>query len=287
MAARLLELTNNMDVTDLLSTITNPTLVIHRQEDEVVPVQFGRQLAVSIPNARLVLLEGKDHIPWLGDFKEILRPVAEFLDGEDVASTEKSGGKSLKEEGFKRKLAAILSTDVQEYSRLMNDDEDETISTLSNYREAMTTLIQKHRGRVVDSTGDNLLAEFTSVRDAVQCAVVIQHELKAKNDKLSENRRMVFRIGINLGDVVENGDRIYGDGVNIAARIESLAEGGGICISGTVFDQIENKLSLGYEYWGEKKVKNIPKAVRVYQIKMDLEDGPSKVKGDNKVHRIY
>ena len=151
----------------------------------------------------------------------------------------------------------------------------------------MTTLIQKHRGRVVDSTGDNLLAEFTSVRDAVQCAVVIQHELKAKNDKLSENRRMEFRIGINLGDVVEDGDRIYGDGVNIAARIESLAEGGGICISGTVFDQIENKLSLGYEYWGEKKVKNIPKAVRVYQIKMDLEDSPSKVKGDNKVHRIY
>jgi adenylate cyclase len=261
--------------------------VIHRQEDEVVPVQFGRQLAVSIPNARLVLLEGKDHIPWLGDFKEILRPVAEFLDGENVASTEKSGGKSLKEEGFKRKLAAILSTDVQEYSRLMNDDEDETISTLSNYREAMTTLIQKHRGRVVDSTGDNLLAEFTSVRDAVQCAVVIQHELKAKNDKLSENRRMEFRIGINLGDVVEDGDRIYGDGVNLAARIESLAEGGGICISGTVFDQIENKLSLGYEYLGEKRVKNIPKAVRVYQIKKDLEDGPSKVKGDNKVHRIY
>jgi class 3 adenylate cyclase len=287
MAARLLELTNNMDVTDLLSTITNPTLVIHRQEDEVVPVQFGRQLAVSIPNARLVLLEGKDHIPWLGDFKKILRPVAEFLDGENVASTEKSGGKSLKEEGFKRKLAAILSTDVQEYSRLMNDDEDETISTLSNYREAMTTLIQKHRGRVVDSTGDNLLAEFTSVRDAVQCAVVIQHELKAKNDKLSENRRMEFRIGVNLGDVVEDGDRIYGDGVNIAARIESLAEGGGICISGTVFDQIENKLSVGYEYLGEKRVKNIPKAVRVYQIKMDLEDGPSKVKGDNKVHRIY
>jgi class 3 adenylate cyclase len=287
MAARLLELTNNLDVTDLLPKITTPTIVIHRQEDEVAPVQFGRQLAVSIPNARLVLLEGKDHVPGFGDSEGILRAVAEFLDPDDVAPIEKSGGKSLKEEGFKRKLAAILSADVQEYSRLMNDDEDETISTLSNYREAMTTLIQKHRGRVVDSTGDNLLAEFTSVRDAVQCAVVIQHELKAKNDKLSENRRMEFRIGINLGDVVEDGDRIYGDGVNLAARIESLAEGGGICISGTVFDQIENKLSLGYEYLGEKRVKNIPKAVRVYQIKKDLEDGPSKVKGDNKVHRIY
>ena len=137
-------------------------------------------------------------------------------------------------EEFKRKLTAILSADVEGYSRLMGEDEEATIRTLTTYRELMSTLIQKRQGRVVDSPGDNLLAEFGSVVDAVRCAVEIQEELRVRNAELPENRRMVFRIGINLGDVVEEGERIYGDGVNIAARVEGLAEGGGICISGTV-----------------------------------------------------
>ncbi len=124
------------------------------------------------------------------------------------------------QEGFKRKLTAILSADVQGYSRLMGEDEDATIRTLTAYRELMFTLIQKHRGRVVDSPGDNLLAEFLSVVDAVRCAVEIQEELRVRNADLPENRRMEFRIGINLGDVVEEGERIYGDGVNITARVE-------------------------------------------------------------------
>ena len=156
---------------------------------------------------------------------------------------------------FKRKLTAILSADVEGYSRLMGEDEDATIRTLTAYRELMSTLIQKHRGRVVDSPGDNLLAEFLSVVNGVRCAVEIQEELKVRNAELAENRRMVFRIGINLGDVVEEGDRIYGDGINIAARIEGLAEGGGICISGTVYDSIKNKLFLGYESMGEQREK--------------------------------
>ena len=172
-------------------------------------------------------------------------------------------------EGVKRKLTAILSADVKGYSRLMGEDEVATIRTLEAYREVMSKLIEKHRGRVVDSPGDNLLAEFASVVDAVESAVEIQEDLKVKNAELPENRRMEFRIGINLGDVVEEGDRIYGDGVNIAARIESLAAGGGVCISGTAFDQVEGKLGLEFEYLGEQSVKNIKKPVRVYQVKRE------------------
>src|SRR5882672_5672705 len=141
--------------------------------------------------------------------------------------------------GVTRKLTAILSADVKGYSRLMGEDDAATIRTLTAYREVMASLIQQHRGRVVDSPGDNLLAEFASVVDAVQCAVEIQRELKVRNAELPDQRKMEFRIGINLGDVIVEGERLYGDGVNIAARLESLAEGGGICISGTTYDQIE------------------------------------------------
>ena len=170
------------------------------------------------------------------------------------------------QEGFKRKLAAILSADVEGYSRLMDDDEEATIRTLTAYRSAMTRLIQQYRGRVVDTTGDNLLAEFASAVDAVNCAVEIQRELAERNAKLSDERKMQFRIGVNVGDVVEEEDRIYGDGVNIAARVEGLAEAGGICISGRVYDQVENKLDLGYDFLGEQEVKNIAKPVRVYRV---------------------
>jgi len=130
-------------------------------------------------------------------------------------------------------------------------------------------MIRQHRGRVVDSPGDNLLAEFTSVVDAVQCAVATQMELQARNTELSENQRMQFRIGVNLGDVIEEESRIYGDGVNIAARLESLSDPGGICVSKTVFDQIETKLPFGYEYLGEQTVKNISKPVQAYRVIME------------------
>jgi adenylate cyclase len=131
------------------------------------------------------------------------------------------------EEGFKRKLTAILSADAVEYSRLMGEDEEATVRTITAYREVLTTLIQQHNGKVLDSPGDNLLAEFVSVVDAVQCAVAVQKEIKDRNDDLPEDRRMKFRIGVNLGDVIEEEERIYGDGVNIAARIETLAVPGG------------------------------------------------------------
>ena len=171
----------------------------------------------------------------------------------------------------KRKLTAILSADVKGYSRLMGADEVGTIRVLQTYRGVMSDLIQKKGGRVVDSPGDNVLAEFASVVDALESAVEIQKELKIRNADRSESRRMEFRIGINLGDVVEECERIYGDGVNIAARIEGLAEGGGICISGTAFDQIGKRLPLGYEFMGEQEVKNIEKPVRVYRVLMEPE----------------
>jgi adenylate cyclase len=133
----------------------------------------------------------------------------------------------------------------------------------------LSTLIQQHNGKVLDSPGDNLLAEFVSVVDAVQCAVAVQKEIKARNDQLPENRRMQFRIGINLGDVIQEEERIYGDGVNIAARLEGLAEPGGICISKTAFDHIESKLPYGYDYLGDQTVKNIAKPVGAYRVLMD------------------
>ncbi|MGD9076130.1 MAG: adenylate/guanylate cyclase domain-containing protein [Desulfobacteraceae bacterium] len=168
----------------------------------------------------------------------------------------------------KRKLSAILSADVKGYSRLMGEDELATVRTLEAYREMIVEVIRNYLGRVVDSPGDNLLAEFSSVVDAVECAVEIQMELRAKNEELSEDRKMEFRIGINLGDVIEENERIYGDGINVAARIEGLAAPGGICISGTAFDQVESKLGLEFEYLGEQAVKNIKKPVRVYKVKM-------------------
>jgi TolB-like protein/class 3 adenylate cyclase/Tfp pilus assembly protein PilF len=170
--------------------------------------------------------------------------------------------------GFKRKLAAILSADVVSYSSLMDDNEEETIRTLKNYCSAITTLIDHNRGRVVDIVGDNLMAEFDSAVDAVNCASEIQQELAQRNLELPDNRKMAFRIGINVGDVVEEDGRIYGNGVNIAARTEGMAAAGGICISGRVYDQVENKLDLAYVYLGEQEVKNITRPIRVYAVKM-------------------
>ena len=192
------------------------------------------------------------------------------------------------DEGFERKLAAILIADVEGYSRLMDDDEEATVRTLTAYRTAINNIVQQYRGRIVDNPGDNILAEFTSVVNAVNCAVEIQRELAERNAELKENRRMQFRIGVNLGDVIEKEGRIYGDGVNIAARVEALTDSGGIGISGIVYDQVENKLDFKYEYMGEQAVKNISKPVRFYRVlaksddnltnllkKHDLPDKPS------------
>jgi len=167
-----------------------------------------------------------------------------------------------------RKLRAILSADVKGYSLLMADDEAFTIQTIKEYRNIISGCIEQHAGRVVDSPGDNILADFASVVDAVQCAVEIQRQLKKENDRFVEERRLEFRIGVNIGDVVHDGDRIYGDGVNIAARIEGLAEPGGVCISRNAYNHIKKKLGFEYEYLGEQSVKNIADPIRVYKVLM-------------------
>lgn len=174
-------------------------------------------------------------------------------------------------ESVKRKLTVIVSADVKGYGRLMGEDEVATVRTLKEYRELMSKMIMEYRGRVVDSPGDNVLAEFGSVVDALECSTEIQKALKAKNAALPDKRKMEFRIGVNLGDVIEDEDRVYGDGVNIAARIEGLAEPGGICISGSAFEQVRNKLALGYEYLGEHTVKNIVQPIKVYRVLMEPE----------------
>jgi len=177
--------------------------------------------------------------------------------------------------GLKRKLAAILSADAVGYSRLMGKDEEATVRTLTAYHEVMCALTRQYNGRVLDFPGDNLLAEFASVVDAVQCAMAVQKEITARNEKLHEDRKMQFRIGINLGDVIQEGKKIYGEGVNVAARIESLAEPGGICISGIAYDQVKKKLNLEFQYAGKKSLKNIEGPVDVYRV-LPMQDADVK-----------
>jgi adenylate cyclase len=166
-----------------------------------------------------------------------------------------------------RKLAAILSADVVGYSRLMADDEVATVETLKRYRAEIGRIIEHHKGRIVNAPGDNILAEFASAVEAVRAAVEIQRSIQEKNADLAEERRMRFRVGVNLGDIIEEADgTIYGDGVNIAARLEALCEPGGICVSGTIFDQVEGKVQASFEFAGEQKVKNIEKPIRTYHL---------------------
>ena len=171
----------------------------------------------------------------------------------------------------KRKLATILSGDVKGYSRLLAKDQEGTIRTLNSHKELMANLIQQCQGKVIEAPGDNVHAEFPSVMDAVQCAIEIQKELKNRNDELPEPRRMEFRFGINLGEVSEKEGKVFGDGLNVAARIQLLADAGGICLSGIVYEQIKDKLEFRYEYLGKQPIRNISEPVRVYQVLLDAQ----------------
>jgi adenylate cyclase len=177
-----------------------------------------------------------------------------------------------------RKLTTILCADVYGYTRLMEQDETGTLATLKVYREAIDGLIARHRGRVVSTAGDGLLADFPSVVEAVQCAIEIQQELAGRNRSLPDARPMAFRIGINLGDVMLHDGDLYGEGVNVAARLEALAEPGGICISRTVYDQVRNKLTVGFEDLGDQPVKNISEPVQAFRVRLDgvARDGARK-----------
>ena len=167
---------------------------------------------------------------------------------------------------FERKLSTILSADVAGYSRLMAEDEEQTLRTFRGHKEVFERLVSLHRGRVFNTAGDAILAEFSSAVEAVRCATEIQAALRTRNDQLPENRQVHFRIGVNLGDVMVQGSDLLGDGVNVAARLQLAAEPGGICVSGSIFDQIRNKLSLSFKELGELNFKNIPQAIRVFSI---------------------
>jgi adenylate cyclase len=176
-------------------------------------------------------------------------------------------------ERVERRLAAILAADVAGYSRLMGEDEEGTLAALKAVRRELgDPKIAEHRGRIVKTTGDGLLAEFASVVDAVRCAVELQHEMALRNDSVPDGRRIEFRIGINLGDIIIDEHDIYGDGVNVAARLEALAAPGGICVSRVVRDQVRDKVDLGFEDLGEQQVKNIARPVHVYRIPLDGAD---------------
>jgi adenylate cyclase len=172
-------------------------------------------------------------------------------------------------DAIERKLTTILCADVYGYTRLMEQDEAATLATLRVYREAIDGLIARHRGRIVSTAGDSLLADFPSVVEAVQCAIEVQRELAGRNRSLPNARRMAFRIGINLGDVMLHGGDLFGEGVNVAARLEALAEPGGICISRTVYDQVRNKLTVGFDDLGKQPVKNISEPVQAFRVRLD------------------
>jgi len=184
---------------------------------------------------------------------------------------------AMAEERVERRLTAILAADVAGYSRLMGADEEGTLAALKTLRrEVADPKIKEHRGRIVNTTGDGLLSEFASVVDAVRCAVEVQREMAARNTGLQPERRIDFRIGINLGDIILDENDIFGDGVNIAARLEALAEPGGICVSRVVRDQVRDKLAISFEDMGEQQVKNITRPVRAYRALLaERTDRPS------------
>lgn len=167
-----------------------------------------------------------------------------------------------------RRLTTIFSADVQDYTRLMGLDEEGTLATLKRYREAMSGLIASHGGRVVNTWGDGLIAEFPSVVEAVRAAVDVQTELAGFNSAKPASEQMLFRIGINLGDIIVEGADIYGDGVNIAARLQASAPAGGIVISNTVYDQVRNKVPVGFDFLGPLSVKNVSEAIPSYAIRI-------------------
>src|SRR5215471_13456674 len=185
---------------------------------------------------------------------------------------------------LERRLATIMMADVVGYSRMMGENEERTIEILRGHRQVFDELLVQHRGRVFNTAGDAILAEFPSAVEAVRCATEIQMALRTRNDHLPEDQRMWFRIGINLGDVIVQGSDLLGDGVNVAARIQTVAEPGGVCVSGSVYDQIQNKLSLQFRQLGEKSFKNISQPVRTFSI--DTEGVPApRVAGGSRMRR--
>lgn len=263
MAARLLEAAYDLDIREWLPRVSAPCLVMHRRDDKAIPHALGRDIASMLPDARLITLEGSDHFPWEGDAESVLHNIADFL-GDPFSEVDADSAKTGL--AVSRRLSALLSADAVGYSRLMGEDESKTVRTITSLRALISGLVESWHGRVVDSPGDNLLAEFGSAVGAVDCALKIQQALELANRKFPENRRMNFRIGINLGDVIEQEGRLYGDGVNIAARVQTLAPVGGVAVTGSVQDLVKGKLAVNFVDRGQHQVKNIAEPIRIYQV---------------------
>jgi adenylate cyclase len=184
----------------------------------------------------------------------------------------------------KRRLAAVMCADVAQYSKLMERDEDGTLDRLKAYRLVMSALTERHNGRIVNTWGDAVIIEFASVMEAVQCAVDIQNELSVRNADLPDLNRMEFRIGINLGDIMVEGEDIYGDGVNVAARLQELAPRGGIMLSQSVYDQVKSKMALGFDPLGPQHVKNVTEPVETYSVRIGGRNSPAETSANQKTH---
>jgi class 3 adenylate cyclase len=263
-----------IDVCPSAPRVKCPTLLLHGRGDRRAPFEEGRILAGLIPGARLVPLETENHIllnhePAFGHFFEELHAFVPRAAGSE--DRQARDGEDEQSARLPRKLAAIFSADVKGYSRLMEENEEATVRALTALRKDAFTLIREHGGRVVDSPGDNVLGEFPSAVEAVRCAVKLQQHLKARNEQIPKGRRMELRIGIHLGDVIADGDRIYGDGVNIAARLEGLAEAGGVLVSESVRLAIGSRLPFAYEFGGEHQLKNISEPVRAYRVRLPAD----------------
>jgi class 3 adenylate cyclase/pimeloyl-ACP methyl ester carboxylesterase len=262
-----------IDVSESVPLVKCPTLLLHARGDRRAPFEEGRIVASMIPGARLVPLETENHILLAHEpaFRHFFKELHAFVPRAPGSEDRKARAADAEDEEsakLPRRLAAIFSADVKGYSRLMEENEEATVRDLSALRKEAFTVIREHAGRVVDSPGDNVLGEFPSAVEAVRCAVTLQQNLKARNERTPEGRRMELRIGIHLGDVIADGDRIYGDGVNIAARLEGLAEAGGVLISESVRLTVGSRLPVAFEFAGEHQLKNISDPVRAYRVRM-------------------
>jgi class 3 adenylate cyclase/pimeloyl-ACP methyl ester carboxylesterase len=262
-----------IDVTEAAPRVTCPTLVLQARGDRRAPFEEGRILASLIPGARLVPLETENHILLAPEpaFRQFFTELNGFVPRGPESEYRDASAEDVQYDhlaDLPRKLAAIFSADVKGYSRLMGENEEATVRALTVLRKEVFALIREHAGRVVDSPGDNILGEFASAVEAVRCAVKLQQHLNARNERTPEDRRMDLRIGIHLGDVLTDGERIYGDGVNIAARLEGLADAGGVLVSESVRLAVGSRLPVVYESAGEHRLKNISDPVRAYRVRI-------------------
>jgi class 3 adenylate cyclase/predicted alpha/beta hydrolase family esterase len=265
----------NIDVRDTASRVSSPTLLLHGRGDRRAPLEEGRLLASLIPGARLVTLDTDNHILLEHEpaFRRFFEELHAFVPRQEQSSPEPRDADPAKAKDARlpRRLAAIFSADVKGFSRLMGENEEATVRAIKALRATVSALIAEHGGRVVDSPGDNILGEFPSAVEAVSCAAKLQQQLEARSRPVAEERRMRLRIGVHLGDVIADGERIYGDGVNIAARLEGLAEAGGITISESVRLAVGSRLPYACEFAGEHQLKNIAEPVRAYRLRVTGE----------------